>query len=101
MMLRRIVFWLHLLTGLTAGTVILVMAGTGVLLAFEPQLVDLAERSLRTVPPPASGASRVSLATLVAAAQDARGGERASTIALRSEPQATVRDRAQIGRAHV
>jgi uncharacterized iron-regulated membrane protein len=91
MMLRRIVFWLHLLTGLTAGTLILVMAGTGVLLAFEPQLVDLAERSLRTVPPPASGASRVSLATLVAAAQDARGGERASTIALRSEPQATVR----------
>ena len=91
MMLRRVVFWLHLLTGLTAGTVILVMAATGVLLAFEPQLVDLAERSLRTVPPPASNASRVSLTTLVAAAQDARGGERASTIVLRSEPQATVR----------
>jgi uncharacterized iron-regulated membrane protein len=91
MMLRRVLFWLHLLTGLTAGTVILIMAGTGVLLAFEPQLVDVAERGLRTVLPPASDASRVSLTTLVAAAQDARGGERASTVALRSEPQATVR----------
>jgi len=91
MVVRRLVFWLHLLTGITAGAVILVMAATGVVLTFEPQIVDLAERSLRTVPPPAADASRVSLARLVAAAQDARGGERASTIMFQAEPQSTVR----------
>ena len=87
MMLRRIVFWLHLLTALTAGTVILVMAATGVLLAFEPQIVDLAEaRICGPCPRRPADASRVRLAKLVAAAQEARGGERASTIACAAEP---------------
>src|SRR5687768_8073817 len=89
--LRRLVFWLHLVTGLTAGAVILVMSATGVLLTFEPQIVDFAERDLRTVPPPPGDVARVSLVKVVAAAQDARGGERASTVAFRSEPQSSVR----------
>src|SRR5262245_40454431 len=91
MLVRRVVFWLHLLTGVTAGAVILVMAATGVLLTFEPQIVDLAERSIRGLSPPAADAPRVSLTKLVAAAQDARGGERASTVTFRSEPQSSVR----------
>jgi uncharacterized iron-regulated membrane protein len=80
MVVRRLVFWLHLLTGITAGAVILVMAVTGVLLTFEPQIVDFAERNLRTVPPPPADAARVSLGKVVAAAQDARGGEQAGTV---------------------
>src|SRR5262245_13976484 len=91
MLVRRLVFWLHLLTGVSTGTVILIMAATGVLLTFEPQIVDLAEWSLRTVPLPAGDAARVSLAKLVAAAQDARGGERASSVTFRAEPHASVR----------
>src|SRR5262245_37592126 len=90
-MVRRLLFWLHLLTGVTSGAVILVMAATGVVLTFEPQIVDLAERSLRTVPPPAADAPRVSLTRLAAAAQDPRGGERASTVTIRPEPQSSVR----------
>jgi uncharacterized iron-regulated membrane protein len=38
MKLRRILFWLHLSAGCTAGAVILVMSVTGVLLAFERQM---------------------------------------------------------------
>ncbi|HVG79495.1 MAG TPA: PepSY-associated TM helix domain-containing protein [Patescibacteria group bacterium] len=91
MIVRRFVFWLHLLTGITAGSVILVMSATGVVLTCEPQMVDYAERSLRTVPPPLAGAARVSLGNLVAAAQDARGGERASTVTFGSEPRSSVR----------
>ena len=34
MTLRTVVFWLHLLTGTLAGTVIFVMAVSGALLAF-------------------------------------------------------------------
>src|SRR5262249_54056808 len=41
---RTVVFWLHLITGTTAGAVILVMAATGVLLTFAPQMVEWAER---------------------------------------------------------
>jgi hypothetical protein len=35
---RSVAFWLYLITGTTAGAVILVMAATGVLLTFEPPL---------------------------------------------------------------
>lgn len=38
----RVAFlWLHLVTGLTAGTVILYLSVTGLLLAFKPQIIDL------------------------------------------------------------
>jgi uncharacterized iron-regulated membrane protein len=89
--LRRAVFWLHLTVGLTAGAVIFTMAVTGALLAFEPQLVDLAERSLWTGPPPAPGAPRLPLGEVVAKAEARQGGERATTVSLRPDPGASVR----------
>jgi uncharacterized iron-regulated membrane protein len=89
--LRTVIFWLHLLTGLTAGVVILTMAATGALLAFEPQLVERAERSLWTAPPPRPDASRLGLTALVAAAQERRGGERATTVTVRADPDSSVR----------
>lgn len=44
---RRILFWLHLATGLTLGTVIGFLAITGCILAFAPQVTDWAERHAR------------------------------------------------------
>ena len=43
MSIRPVVFWLHLLVGVTAGTVIAFMSVTGVLLAFEPQITERLE----------------------------------------------------------
>lgn len=40
---RKLVFWLHLVAGVAAGGVILVMAATGVLLSFERQLTTAAD----------------------------------------------------------
>ena len=37
--LRTVFFWLHLTAGLLAGVVVLIMSATGVLLAFEKQVV--------------------------------------------------------------
>ena len=91
MTLRNVVFWLHLLTGLTAGAVILTMSATGVLLAFEPQLVERAERGLWTTAPPAVDTPRLPLTVLVARAQEQRGGERATTVSLRPDPRSSVR----------
>ena len=50
MKLRKVIFWLHLLTGTMAGSVILVMAVSGALLAFEPQIVEWSERELSRGP---------------------------------------------------
>jgi uncharacterized iron-regulated membrane protein len=91
MSVRTVVFWLHLLIGLTAGTVILVMSATGVLLTFEPQLVERAERSLWRVTPPGPDAPRRPLVDLIARAQEHRGRERASTLSMRRDAGSAVR----------
>lgn len=43
---RRCLFWAHLATGLVVGLIILVLAFTGLMMAFEPQLVARAERAI-------------------------------------------------------
>ena len=50
-MIRKILFWSHLTAGVAAGIVILMMSVTGVLLTYEKQMVEWAERSLHGVPP--------------------------------------------------
>src|SRR5687768_17259211 len=66
------------------------MSVTGVLLAFEPQIVDWAERALWRAAVPAD-ARRRPLAEVVAAAEARQEGERATTVALRSAPDSSVR----------
>ena len=68
MSIRPVVFWLHLLVGVPAGTVIAFMSVTGVLLAFEPQITEWLERDRRIVVP-LRGAARLPLETLVARAR--------------------------------
>jgi uncharacterized iron-regulated membrane protein len=43
-MFRKALFWIHLLTGVIAGLVILIMSVTGVLLTYEKQIVSWADR---------------------------------------------------------
>ena len=38
--MRKVLFWMHLTAGVTAGLVILVMSLSGVLLAYERQLTE-------------------------------------------------------------
>lgn len=90
MKLRTVVFWLHLATGTTASAVILVMAVSGALLAFEPQLVEWSERDLHTVSPPPD-AKRLDLDAIVAAALAARPEGRLTAITVRAESRSSVR----------
>lgn len=69
--LRQTLFWLHLAAGLLAGLFIAIMAFTGALLAFEPELLRWAERDLRHATPPAAGATTLPLDDLVARAREA------------------------------
>jgi uncharacterized iron-regulated membrane protein len=86
MNLRKIIFWLHLTAGVLAGAVILVMSMTGVLLAFERQIVAFAERDIRTVAPPASDTPRLSLDTMVARAREMVSEGAPSSITLSAHP---------------
>jgi uncharacterized iron-regulated membrane protein len=67
------------------------MAVTGALLTFEPQIVEWAERDLWRATPPAPDSPRLSLATVVARAQERQAGERATTLSLRPDPRSSVR----------
>jgi uncharacterized iron-regulated membrane protein len=87
MKLRRIIFWLHLSAGVIAGSVVLVMSVTGVLLAFERQLTEWADRDSRVVPPE-PGASRSSISALIASVRVAEPDAMPSGLTLRSDPVA-------------
>jgi uncharacterized iron-regulated membrane protein len=87
--LRQSIFWLHFVVGLVTGLVILIMAATGVLIAFERPILAFTERDVRTVPFPVSGTPRLDLDALVASAREAVPAGRLSGITLRADPSAS------------
>lgn len=87
MSLRTLLFWLHLLVGVTAGAVILFMSVTGVILAFEPQITDWLERDRRIVTPPPD-ARPLSAEAILAKAREARPDVRPTALTLRADPSA-------------
>lgn len=48
---RKILFWTHLVGGVLAGIVILIMSVTGVLLTYEKQMIAWSDRGYRVTPP--------------------------------------------------
>jgi uncharacterized iron-regulated membrane protein/flavodoxin len=88
-LLHNIIFWSHLLAGVIAGVVIFIMSATGVILMYEHQLVEYAERDMREVVPN-DGAQRMSLDKLVANAHAQNPDARPTGVVLRNEPTASV-----------
>ncbi|HEY8518715.1 MAG TPA: PepSY-associated TM helix domain-containing protein [Gammaproteobacteria bacterium] len=64
-MLRKIVFWAHLVCGVAAGLVIAMMSLTGVLLTYERQILAWADRG--DYEPPPQPAERLPIETLLGA----------------------------------
>jgi uncharacterized iron-regulated membrane protein len=87
-MVRSTIFWLHLICGVAAGLVILMMSVTGVLLTYERQMLAWAERGAYEAPP--AGAQRLPLEELVATAKLHRPDFTPTTITVRNEPLAPV-----------
>lgn len=85
--LRRVVFWSHLVVGVAAGIVILVMSATGVLLMYERQITEWADRGYRSAPP-SPGAARLPVEALVARVLEAQSGAAPSSITLQADPAA-------------
>ena len=69
-MLRKILFWLHLSAGVLAGTIILLMSVTGVLLTYEKQMLHWADmRQVRSLNAPVSAHLPVDSLIRIAAAR--------------------------------
>jgi uncharacterized iron-regulated membrane protein len=79
--MRTAIFWLHLSAGVLAGLVVLLLSATGVLLAFERQIVAFAERDLRA----ATAGTPLPLSRIVAAA-----GGQPTNVLVRSDRSAPV-----------
>ena len=83
-MIRKIFFWLHLAAGSVAGIVILIMSITGVLLAWQRQIIHYADRQFRQ-PSAVSQAARATPETLLAKVVEARHAL-PTTLTLRADP---------------
>ena len=82
--LRRALFWVHLAAGVLAGVVIFTMCVTGVLLAFQPQVLRFVERGVRTAP--AASEPRMGAGTLLRLAAEATPGASPTAATLSSDP---------------
>ena len=76
--MRKILFWLHLIAGISAGIVILIMCVTGVLLTYEKQIIAWADGDLTANRAPST--PRVSAQTLLGAISAASGGAPPTTL---------------------
>jgi len=90
MQFRKIVFWIHLVAGVVAGVVIAIMSFTGVMLAFEKEIITWAERDLRQVAPPSAEAKPLPIEELVAKIREARPDARSAGLTLHADPNIAV-----------
>src|ERR1700761_7690389 len=87
MNVRKFIFWCHLTVGSIAGVVILTMCVSGVLLAFERQIISFAERGFHVDPP--AGAQHLPLEALLDKSH-AVNSTPPMSIAWKSDPSAPV-----------
>jgi uncharacterized iron-regulated membrane protein len=87
-MLRKTVFWIHLVCGVVAGLVVLMMSVTGVLLTYERQILAYVDRAHYADPAP--GEQRQSLTALLEAAKLHRPDLAPTAITVRNDPRAPV-----------
>lgn len=88
--LHKVFFWIHLVLGVAAGLVILMMSATGVLLTYQPQMLASARSELRALAPPAPGERRLPLDELVRRVESTEPEAKATAVSLWPEPDAAV-----------
>ena len=85
--MRTLLFWTHLVAGVIAGSIVLVMSATGVLLTYEKQIIAWSERDYRAAPPSAQ-ALRLPIDELVARVLAARPEAVVTGATVRSDREA-------------
>ena len=85
---RSVLFWVHLVAGVLAGVVILLMSVTGVALTYEKQMLEWADQRAHPWVPPSNGARPLSPETLLAEVAVARPGAAPTGVTRRADPRA-------------
>ncbi len=85
---RSVLFWAHLVCGVVAGVVILLMSVTGVALTYEKQMLEWADQRAHPWVPPSNGARPLSPETLLAAVTAARPGAAPTGVTRRADRDA-------------
>ncbi|MCC6240356.1 MAG: PepSY domain-containing protein [Phycisphaerales bacterium] len=85
MKFRKVIFWTHLVVALVAGLVIFLMSATGVLLTYEQQINDWANRSYWQTPP-TPDSQPLPVAQLLAAVTDDKATP--TSISFQNDPAA-------------
>ena len=85
---RKVLFWLHLISGGLAGIFIFIMCVSGALLSFEPNILASAEREMRVVKPPTENAQRLSINEIITKVQTAKPNAKPSGITLQNDKNA-------------
>src|SRR5690349_8881431 len=80
---RKILFWLHLVAGVAAGVVLLVMAVSGMLISYERQITKKADGFALTVP---ADGKKLGAEEMLAALQAAQAGAAPTGLTLQSDP---------------
>ena len=88
MTLRTLIFWPHLIAGVIAGSIVLLMSVTGVVLTYERQLIAWSDSGFRSNPAP--GASRLSPESLLAKLRQDHPEIEASAVTFAADPTAPV-----------
>jgi uncharacterized iron-regulated membrane protein len=89
MKLRTLIFWPHLIAGVLAGIVILLMSVTGVLLTYERQMIAWSDSHLRSQVPE-SGAPRLPVETLLQTIRQQHPDVSPTAVTVGSAPDAAV-----------
>jgi uncharacterized iron-regulated membrane protein len=87
-MLRRILFWCHLIAGVSAGAVVLVMSVTGVALTYQKQVTEWADSAYWPAAEAGVETPRLPISDLVARASERFPGEAPVSIRFYSDPEA-------------
>jgi uncharacterized iron-regulated membrane protein len=87
MKLRTLIFWPHLIAGVVAGVVVLIMSLTGVLLMYERQMIAWADR--HEVTPPTPGAPRLTVEQLIVRVHEAQPETPVTAVTVRAGARET------------
>src|SRR5262245_45149837 len=87
MKLRKVVFWLHLIAGVFAGTVVFIMSVTGVALMYEKQMIEWADRDFR-VDPPSADSGRMPVSTLISSFREQHPEVHPTGVTIYADPAA-------------
>ena len=88
MSFKRIIFWAHLIAGVIAGILIFTMSASGVLLTYERQIIDMADRNYFVEP--AAGQVPLTLDQLSDSVQKITNGKQGVSLVFSETPNSPV-----------